>query len=235
MLCEQCGTRRAEIHLVSVVNGEKRVQHLCRECAGEFLNMNDVTNLMKLSFSVEGLMGIDEAFRELVMPALRSAYANKKNARHICPHCGKELPDSMFEHKDGAEQPEAAFQEEDGGIFALLPPVFAADAYISILGQALLQVLQLAVEHFLQAGHVHAPGGEEGGQRVPPVGPVVGRITGVVVADVESTHAQGVFRQCWEHGQGKEQGEEKGSHKCEGHTVFSCFAPQSSGLHVTPV
>ena len=111
MLCEQCGTRRAEIHLVSVVNGEKRVQHLCRECAGEFLNMNDVTNLMKLSFSVEGLMGIDEAFRELVMPALRSAYANKKNARHICPHCGKELPDSMFEHKDGAEQPEAAAQD----------------------------------------------------------------------------------------------------------------------------
>ena len=111
MLCEQCGTRRAEIHLVSVVNGEKRVQHLCRECAGEFLNMNDVTNLMKLSFSVEGLMGIDEAFRELVMPALRSAYANKKSARHICPHCGKELPDSMFEHKDGAEQPEAAAQD----------------------------------------------------------------------------------------------------------------------------
>ena len=111
MLCEQCGTRRAEIHLVSVVNGEKRVQHLCRECAGEFLNMNDVTNLMKLSFSVEGPMGIDEAFRELVMPALRSAYANKKSARHICPHCGKELPDSMFEHKDGAEQPEAAAQD----------------------------------------------------------------------------------------------------------------------------
>ena len=88
MLCERCGTRHADIHLVKVVNGERRVQHLCRECAGEFLSSNDVTNLMKLSLSVEGLMGIDEAFRELVMPALRGAYAQKKSAKHICPHCG---------------------------------------------------------------------------------------------------------------------------------------------------
>lgn len=111
MLCEQCGTRRAEIHLVKVVNGERRVQHLCKECAGEFLSMNDVTNLMKLSFSVEGLMGIDDAFRDIVMPALRGAYEDKKKNRHICPHCGGVLPDSMFEDKGEAE-PEAAPREE---------------------------------------------------------------------------------------------------------------------------
>ena len=52
MLCERCGTRHADIHLVKVMNGERRVQHLCRECAGEFLSTNDVTNLMKLSLSV---------------------------------------------------------------------------------------------------------------------------------------------------------------------------------------
>lgn len=113
MLCEQCGTRRAEVHLVKVVNGERRVQHLCKECAGEFLSMNDVTNLMKLSFSVEGLMGIDDAFRDLVMPALRGAYENKKKSRHVCPHCGGVLPDSMFEHKDETE-PEAVPQEDAG-------------------------------------------------------------------------------------------------------------------------
>ena len=107
MLCERCGTRHADIHLVKVVNGERRVQHLCRECAGEFLSTNDVTNLMKLSLSVEGLMGIDEAFRELVMPALRGAYAQKKSAKHICPHCGGVLPDSMFERRD-AEDKETA-------------------------------------------------------------------------------------------------------------------------------
>ncbi len=52
-------------------------------------------------------MGIDEAFRELVMPALRGAYAQKKSAKHICPHCGGVLPDSMFERRD-AEDKETA-------------------------------------------------------------------------------------------------------------------------------
>ncbi len=112
MLCEQCGTRRAEVHLVKVVNGERRVQHLCRECAGEFLSMNDVTNLMKLSFSVEGLMGIDEAFRDLVMPALRGAYEDKKKNRRICPHCGGVLPDSMFDRQGETEPENAPHQEE---------------------------------------------------------------------------------------------------------------------------
>ena len=116
MLCERCGTRHADIHLVKVVNGERRVQHLCRECAGEFLSTNDVTNLMKLSLSVEGLMGIDEAFRELVMPALRGAYAQKKSAKHICPHCGGVLPDSMFERRDAEDKetasPDAAEDED---------------------------------------------------------------------------------------------------------------------------
>lgn len=110
MLCEQCGTRRAEIHLVSVVNGEHHVHHLCRECMDEYLNRNDVTNLMKMSFSLEGLMGINEAFKELVMPAIRSAYAQKKNGRHICPHCGGVLPDSMFE-RGGTEEQETSHAE----------------------------------------------------------------------------------------------------------------------------
>ena len=85
MLCERCGTRHADIHLVKVVNGERRVQHLCRECAGEFLSTNDVTNLMKLSLSVEGLMGIDEAFRELVMPALARRLCSKEERQAYLP------------------------------------------------------------------------------------------------------------------------------------------------------
>ena len=87
MLCEQCKVRRAEIHLVNVVNGERQVQHLCRECAEAHLHLDDVSNLLKMSFSVEGLMDIEEAFKELVIPALRGAYTRKRAAR-LCPHCG---------------------------------------------------------------------------------------------------------------------------------------------------
>ncbi len=122
MLCEQCGTRRAEIHLVNVVNGERVVRHLCRECAEEHLKVDDVTNLMKMSFSVEGLMGIEQAFKELVMPAIRSSYANKagktKKGR-VCPHCGCALPDSMFE--SGATEESAAQSSEREGKRAASP------------------------------------------------------------------------------------------------------------------
>ena len=104
MLCDQCGTRRAEIHLIKVVNGERHAQHLCRECAEELFNMDDMTSRMKMSFSVEGLLGMEEAIKELLMPALRSVYANRKSAKHICPHCGGVLPDSMFEHNEEAAE-----------------------------------------------------------------------------------------------------------------------------------
>lgn len=110
MLCEQCGTKHAEIHLVNFVNGERHVRHLCRKCASEHLNVDDVTNLMKMSFSVEGLKGIEEAFKEFVVPALRAAYAKKNGAHHVCPHCGGILPDSMFEHAEEAH-PEQTQQE----------------------------------------------------------------------------------------------------------------------------
>ena len=102
MLCEQCKVKRAEIHLVNVINGERHVQHLCRECAEAHLHLDDVSNLMKMSFSVEGLLNIEEAFKDLVLPALRGVYANKKYKR-LCPHCGGVLPDSMFEEPAGEQ------------------------------------------------------------------------------------------------------------------------------------
>ncbi|MEG1824381.1 MAG: UvrB/UvrC motif-containing protein [Cloacibacillus sp.] len=99
MLCEQCGVKEAEIHLVNVVNGERHFSHLCRECAGTKLRLDDVSNIIKMSFSLDGLSNIEEAFKELVMPALRGIEVTKKK-RHICPHCGSVLPASMFADKE---------------------------------------------------------------------------------------------------------------------------------------
>lgn len=102
MLCERCKIRPAEIHLVNVRDGERSVQHLCRECARERMDLDDVASLMKMSFSIEGLTGIEEAFKDLILPALRGIHADKRKKNRICPHCGGILPDSMFEH--GAEE-----------------------------------------------------------------------------------------------------------------------------------
>ena len=112
MLCEQCKVRRAEIHLVNVVNGERQVQHLCRECAEAHLHLDDVSNLLKMSFSVEGLMDIEEAFKELVIPALRGAYTRKRAAR-LCPHCGGVLHDAMFEERTKSQSVPAEEEVKD--------------------------------------------------------------------------------------------------------------------------
>ena len=78
MLCEQCKVKRAEIHLVNVINGERHVQHLCRECAEAHLHLDDVSNLMKMSFSVGFLVNFVLAYIYLLLPAVRGFLAKKK-------------------------------------------------------------------------------------------------------------------------------------------------------------
>lgn len=105
MLCEQCGMKEAEIHLVNVVNGERHISHLCRECAESRLHLDDVTNIIKMQFSLDGLANIEEAFRDLVIPALRKSGGNASK-QHICPHCGGVLPEEMFGNDDAQEKTE---------------------------------------------------------------------------------------------------------------------------------
>lgn len=109
MLCEQCGVKEAEINIISVVNGERRVLHLCRECAEDRLRLDNVTNIVKMSFSTEGLKDIEQAFRDLLMPVLHSL--PHEPGRHICPHCGGLLPDSMFGKEEQEEKKQEISQE----------------------------------------------------------------------------------------------------------------------------
>lgn len=101
MLCEQCGMKEAEVHLVNVIKGERHVSHLCRECAASRMHLEDVTNIIKMQFSLNGLTNIEEAFRDLVIPVLKKSRENIAE-QHICPHCGGVLPEEMFNNaKEG--------------------------------------------------------------------------------------------------------------------------------------
>lgn len=112
MLCEQCGKKEAEVHVVNVVDGERRISHLCRDCAGSRLRMEEVTNIIKMQFSIDGLTNIEEAFRDLVIPALKQN-RSKQAPRHVCPHCGGVLPEEMFRTKDDALFEDNADAAED--------------------------------------------------------------------------------------------------------------------------
>jgi len=125
MLCENCGERRAEVHFVRVLNGEKREEHICRQCAEQLLPFNEAAKMMKMSFSLEGIMNVEEALKSLLLPMIPEIYGlDDKEIK--CPHCGgsldtEALMDLFAEglHRDESLEelhdvlPEAVAYEED--------------------------------------------------------------------------------------------------------------------------
>ncbi|MCF0247058.1 MAG: UvrB/UvrC motif-containing protein [Synergistes sp.] len=100
MLCENCRVNQADVHFVCVENGEKHVKHLCRHCAESRLHLDDVSNLMRMSLSIQGLAGLEDVFKNLIMPALRAGEEDIADEPKVCPHCGEVLPDYLFEDDD---------------------------------------------------------------------------------------------------------------------------------------
>ena len=96
MLCERCGINSAEVFLVKIMEGERHIEHLCRKCAKELLPFEEAAKMMKMTFSLEGVMDMQDALKDLLFPVLPELYG--ENAETLrCPHCGGPLPKSMFE------------------------------------------------------------------------------------------------------------------------------------------
>jgi len=88
MLCEKCGKNNAEVHLVKIVNGERHDEYVCRECAKAMLPFDDAAKLMKMTFSLEGVMDLSEALKRILpmVPDMSQFAADGK-----CPYCGAPL------------------------------------------------------------------------------------------------------------------------------------------------
>ncbi|MDR1619376.1 MAG: hypothetical protein LBS18_01740, partial [Clostridiales bacterium] len=104
MLCENCGKNEANVHTVSIVNGEKQERHLCGKCAGEAqLGMPSLINLLSgfqmlpvqntgavcacgnsfAQFQKTGLLGCPDCYttyNQLLMPVIKGAQGGR--ARH---------------------------------------------------------------------------------------------------------------------------------------------------------
>lgn len=90
MLCENCGQRKAEIHLVKVVNGACVEEDICRQCAEKMMPFHDAERALKMSFSLEGIMNVGDALKNLLFPMLPELY-EIEDRETKCPHCGKEI------------------------------------------------------------------------------------------------------------------------------------------------
>lgn len=96
MMCENCGQRRAEIHLVKVINGVRIEENICRQCAGEMMPFHEAEKALKMSFSLEGIMSTGDALKNLLFPMMPELY-EIEDREMKCPHCGKEIaPDELF-------------------------------------------------------------------------------------------------------------------------------------------
>ena len=96
MLCERCGVNKSEVHLVRIINGERHDEHICRECAKEMLPLDDAAKMLKMTFSLEGIMDVQEALRDLIFPAFPDLSSDSDNLLR-CPHCGEPLPNDIFD------------------------------------------------------------------------------------------------------------------------------------------
>ena len=94
MLCERCGLNKAEVHLMRIINGSRVVNRLCRECAQEVVPFEEAAKMMKMTFSLEGIMDLQEAIRDLILPAV-SGLDPHEDGDLRCPHCGGSISLSM--------------------------------------------------------------------------------------------------------------------------------------------
>lgn len=96
MLCENCGKRKAEIHLVKVINGVRMEEDICRECAEKLMPFHEAAKALKMSFSLDGIMNVEGALRNLLLPMLPELYEIEGKEMR-CPHCGEKInADELF-------------------------------------------------------------------------------------------------------------------------------------------
>lgn len=82
MLCDKCHKREAKVYYTEIVNGEKKEQYLCEECAAKYT-----------SFQIEKASS-DSSLGGLLSSILSSYYGEKtkapaaKEATMVCKSCG---------------------------------------------------------------------------------------------------------------------------------------------------
>ena len=100
MVCDLCGENEAIVHVLQIVNGEKKMLHLCKDCAAHHVigrEMNLGAHDIDLpAVSPDELNNVlHDAITKFVLPEIAKVQAVVQHL--VCPHCGKELPENFFE------------------------------------------------------------------------------------------------------------------------------------------
>ena len=86
MLCDICQTRQAKIFYTEIVNGQKKEQHLCEQCASEH-TMVPLNELL----GGQGLSSVGSILSGILSSYARDRGKELKDEKHTetrCPECG---------------------------------------------------------------------------------------------------------------------------------------------------
>ena len=92
MLCDICNKRKAKIYYTEIINGEKREQHVCEECAAEFTNFIGKSPLgnMSLGNILSGILG-----------NYAKGVSEKQGTETVCECCGMTMREFLSGGKFG--------------------------------------------------------------------------------------------------------------------------------------
>lgn len=92
MLCDICNKRKAKIYYTEIINGEKREQHVCEECAAEFTNFIGKSPLgnMSLGNILSGILG-----------NYAKGVSEKQGTETVCECCGMTMREFLAGGKFG--------------------------------------------------------------------------------------------------------------------------------------
>lgn len=99
MLCDECGSHPACVHMIKMLNGEKTEKHLCEKCAGAAGDMCFVS-------------GIHFSVNDLVKAMFSQGQDETDDTEIKCPNCGMNFSDFGRSGKIGCNACYTAFHEQ---------------------------------------------------------------------------------------------------------------------------
>ena len=99
MLCDECGSHPACVHMIKVLNGEKTEKHLCEKCAA---------SAGEICFSA----GIHFSVNDLVKAMFSQELSSSAKAEMACPNCGMVFSDFSRSGKIGCNVCYSIFHEQ---------------------------------------------------------------------------------------------------------------------------
>ena len=99
MLCDECGSHPACVHMIKVLNGEKTEKHLCEKCAA---------SAGEICFSA----GIHFSVNDLVKAIFCQEQEELTDTELTCPNCGMDFSDFGRSGRIGCNVCYSVFNEQ---------------------------------------------------------------------------------------------------------------------------